>query len=551
MGSGMIKRMKKIISEIIMWLKNDWPIYKIRWKMEKGLRKKASILFVKFLGIMLLCTLLSRSIYAHELAQVKVERMQGRNLNHTVKVEGSIVKKTESAIPLLTGIRIKEVYVQKGERIEEDTPLLQVDLEDLNDQIEIQKIDIEKIRLKINELQYNQKIEKEKKEAEIARAQEDAALSITSATEQVNKTQEEMQKALDSQSALVEQEIYAIQTVDNDSQWKEYGTTIERLKRELDLLKEKRDSQSVSENVLDNVENEVELKKVELEAVKRNRDDYRNSALRKAREEWKKKKEEADENVKSKSQEYNNSLQAKKADSLKAARALEDANANIQMDSSIQVNQLDEKVKQKTLQKYLALQKDNGIVESGFKGFITEINAVSGSIISESTNIVAANLDDNLCFKAEINREQKKYVEIGSHVTIQIDGSKTRYDELTVEHIDESESADKYDIMVSIPSDHVSIGTTGTLEIEEQSNYFDTCVAIDALHKDNQQYYIYIIKNSNTVLGEECSVERRDVTVFDKNNKYVAIDAVITEEEEVITDSNKDIGEGDIVRIVE
>ncbi len=538
-------------SKIKTWLKNDWPVYKIKWKKEKGLRKKATVLFLKFLGIMLLCTLISRSIYAHELAQVEVIKMQGRNLDHALKAEGSIVKKTEVAIPLLTGIRIKEVYVQKGERIEKDTPLLQIDMDDLEEQIQIQKIEIEKIRLKINELQYNQKIEEEKKATDIARAQEDAAISGTNAMKQVNEAKEEMEKAMDTQTALGAQEIYAVQTVDNDSQWKDYTTTIERLKRELDLLKEKRDSETVSENEVGNVENEVELKKVELEAVKKNRDDYRSSALGKAREEWKKKKEEADDNAKTKTQEYANSLQAQEADRLKAVRALEDAHAKAQMDSSMQINQLDEKVKQKSLQKYLALQKDNGVIKSNFKGIITQINAVSGTTISEATNLIAANLDESLCFKAEINKEQRKYVEIGSHVMLQIDGSKRRYEGLLVEQIEESESIDKYNVLVSIPSDHVSIGKTGTLEIMQQSDYFDTCVPMDALHMENQQYYIYVIKNRNTVLGYECSVERRNVTVFDKNDKYVAIDSVITEEDQVITDSSKDIGEGDIVRIAE
>ncbi len=538
-------------SKIKTWLKNDWPVYKIKWKKEKGLRKKATVLFLKFLGIMLLCTLISRSIYAHELAQVEVIKMQGRNLDHALKAEGSIVKKTEVAIPLLTGIRIKEVYVQKGERIEKDTPLLQIDMDDLEEQIQIQKIEIEKIRLKINELQYNKKIEEEKKATDIARAQEDAAISGTNAMKQVNEAKEEMEKAMDTQTALEAQEIYAVQTVDNDSQWKDYTTTIERLKRELDLLKEKRDSETVSENEVGNVENEVELKKVELEAVKKNRDDYRSSALGKAREEWKKKKEEADDNAKTKTQEYANSLQAQEADRLKAVRALEDAHAKAQMDSSMQINQLDEKVKQKSLQKYLALQKDNGVIKSNFKGIITQINAVSGTTISEATNLIAANLDESLCFKAEINKEQRKYVEIGSHVMLQIDGSKRRYEGLLVEQIEESESIDKYNVLVSIPSDHVSIGKTGTLEIMQQSDYFDTCVPMDALHMENQQYYIYVIKNRNTVLGYECSVERRNVTVFDKNDKYVAIDSVITEEDQVITDSSKDIGEGDIVRIAE
>lgn len=543
--------MRRVKWKIRKWINDDWPVYKMKWIKEKGLRKRAAVILVKFLSVMLLCTLISRSIYAHELAQVTVECMQGRNLDHTVKAEGSAAKKSETAIPLLTGIRIKEVYVQKGERIEEDTPLLQVDMEDLKSQIEMQKMEIEKIQLKIKELQYNQQIAEEKKAAEIARAQEDAAISSANAAEQVNKAQADMEEALVSQSALSAQETYAVQTVDNDSQWKDYCTTVERLKKELELLKEKRDSQSVSENEVNNVENEIGLKKVELEAAKKNRDDYRNSALSKAREEWKTKKEEADKNAEAKTQDYNNSTQTQKTDSLKAARALEDANAKMQMDSSMQVNQIDEKVKQQALQKYLVLLQDDGIVTSGFKGIITEINAVSGAAINEATNIVAANLEETLCFKADINKEQRKYVEIGSHVTVRLDGIKTLYEGLAVERIDEGDSNGKYNVQVSIPSENVSIGKTGILEIEEQSDHYDTTVPVDALHMENQQYYIYVLKNRDTILGEELSVERRDVTVFDKNDKYAAIDAVITEEEQVITDSNKDIREGDIVRIAE
>ena len=67
---------------------------------------------------------------------------------------------------------------------------------------------------------------------------------------------------------------------------------------------------------------------------------------------------------------------------------------------------------------------------------------------------------------------------------------------------------------------------------------------------DGDNYYILVVTEKETVLGEELIAKKVDVKVEKRDSEYAAIsDGIIGRNEKIITDSNKIVEDGDRVRL--
>lgn len=135
--------------------------------------KKAAVGFVVFLGLMLICTVVSKSIYAYQLPMVSTCSPESKYVEHTVKADGIVVAGGEKPVTYLSGLRIASMPVHVGDRVEEGDVLFSIDLDDLEKLIEEKQNEISKVSLQINTILENQAIAQQKKELELARARED------------------------------------------------------------------------------------------------------------------------------------------------------------------------------------------------------------------------------------------------------------------------------------------------------------------------------------------------------------------------------------------
>ena len=100
--------------------------------MELLRRQKNKIrAFGLFLAFMLLCTLISRSVYASGLPQVSTKTPEASALSHEVEAQGIVEAGRETAVTALSGLRCETVLVHTGDHVDTETALFQVDLEDL------------------------------------------------------------------------------------------------------------------------------------------------------------------------------------------------------------------------------------------------------------------------------------------------------------------------------------------------------------------------------------------------------------------------------------
>lgn len=143
-------------------------------KMVGEKRKKRIIAgFFIFLGMMWLCTVISKSIYASKLPVVMVEGIEQKYVEHIVEVEGIVVAGDKNPVTALSGLRIEQLFVQVGDRVEEGDVLFTIDMEDLNAMIEEKQAAISKIQVQVDAILANEELARQRKALEEERARED------------------------------------------------------------------------------------------------------------------------------------------------------------------------------------------------------------------------------------------------------------------------------------------------------------------------------------------------------------------------------------------
>lgn len=135
--------------------------------------KKVIAGFAVFLGFMVICTLISKSVYAYRLPVVSTCEPESKYIEHKVQAEGIVTAGGEKTVTALPGLRIDSVLVQVGEKVEEGDALFQVDLADIKKLMEEKQNEISKLSFQISAILENQATSQQRKELELARARED------------------------------------------------------------------------------------------------------------------------------------------------------------------------------------------------------------------------------------------------------------------------------------------------------------------------------------------------------------------------------------------
>jgi len=153
-------------------LERIWD-FKIQEKEYISMRERALRVLAGFLIIMFLFTILSRAANAMTIPRVQVESAAKKTIEHTVEQEGKIEADGEQAVTTAGGLKIKSVQASNGMQVEEGTPLLELDMEDIAEKIKELETELGKYELSISDAKYNKGLQESDRSTGIKRAQED------------------------------------------------------------------------------------------------------------------------------------------------------------------------------------------------------------------------------------------------------------------------------------------------------------------------------------------------------------------------------------------
>lgn len=486
----------------------------------KSVRKRALKYFCIFLLFMLLCTVISRGIYAYQMPRVEIGQAAQKNISHTISAIGNVEAQRETAVVIKEGIRIREICVKTGEEVEKGTVLFRLDTTDLKDLIEglNKKINIEKEKITV--LKANSHTQEQTMKNTWQRAKEDLLHTTQVQNGNVSNAQKAYNDAVKKLSSYPSWENYLSETKEKDSQYQLLKNTAEKKT----ASKEEKDAFTMYEDAL----------------------------KLSAKDAWEEGKKALKEDVSVKQSNLSSIKEDKKAAILEAERNMEDAKMNTPVDKSGIMEEEDVLLQmEKEMEDYQEILENKGRIVSSINGYVSNICMAAGDRTTDSAAMLLADGSKGWSFKAVLTEAQTEYIKVGDTVTLNFQNGKVKDENCQVKAINKTEE-ETYEAMVKVAETEVSLGETGILEVTNQTEPYSCCIPLSALYSDNQKDYILLIRETNTIMGTELSVVKKEVTIQDKNESEAALeDSSLGEEDRFVVYASKAVAPGDKVRLLE
>lgn len=338
--------------------------------MEKR-RKKIVAGLAVFMVLMWLCTLISKSIYASKLPMVSTTRTDSKYIEHIVEAEGIVEAGAKLPVTILSGLRVEELAVQTGDKIEEGDLLLTVDLEDMKLIMDEQELAAQKVQLQIDAIVHNKELAQSQKALEEARAREDYDALARYQDTLVGRAAEGVAQA---EEAL--EELQA-ENREHENDWQgEDGEA--KTEEELEAEWKAR-------------EQEEERLKQELQAA----------AYAEADAKWNR-----DNTIKD------------------AGRKVEDILQEDNADATLSVYRTELAAVQDKIDAYKKILDQEGKITAPIGGMVTDIYVQTGGRVPDTASFLLADDEVPCQFRTSLSKEQKSYVNLGDDVKLQLDGRK-------------------------------------------------------------------------------------------------------------------------------
>ena len=458
-------------------------------------RKRIVAGLAVFMAFMWFCTLVSKSIYASKLPMVSTTRTDSKYIEHIVEAEGIVEAGAKLPVTVLSGLRVKELAVQTGDKVEEGDLLFVVDLEDMKQIMGEQELAASKVQLQIDAIVHNKELAQSRKALEEARAREDYDALARYQDTLVGRAAEGVAQA---EEAL--EELQA-ENREHENDW------------------QKEDGESGTE-----AEMEAEQQAREQEE-ERLRQELQAAAYAEADAKWNR-----DNSIKD------------------AGRRVEDVLQEDNADATLAVYRSELAAVREKIAAYQAILEQEGKITSPFGGMVTDVYVQTGGRVPDTASFLLADAEVACQFRVTLTKEQKSYVNLGDDVKLELDGRKKI--DAKVDYIEENENMPgSYTAVLHLPGETGTPGLSGKMICSKAGDKYPYCVSLLALHMENERNYVYVVNEREGILGTEYYVEEITVSVVDKNDKLAAIEGAVTEESRIIDSSTKEIKKGDVVRL--
>lgn len=461
-------------------------------------RKKIGMGFAVFLIFMWLCTLISKSIYASRLPIVTTCGIDSKYIEHVVETEGIVEAGAKLPVTVLGGLRVAEISVQTGDRVEEGDLLFTVDLEDMKEIMAQQELAGRKTQLQIDAIVHNRELAQEQKALDEARAREDYDTLARYQDTLVGRAAENVVQA---EEALDELQA-------------------ENRAHEGDWQKENGEAKTEEEM-------EAEWKARE-EEEERLRQELQAAAYAEADAKWNR-----DNIMKD------------------AGRKVEDTVSEEDVDAALDVYRAEAADIQEKLSAYQEILNGEGRITAPLSGMITDVYVQAGGRVPDTASFLMADDEVPCQVRVPLTKEDKNYVNLNDEVKIKLGGRNEL--NASVDYLMENENAPgSFTAIVRLPEETGTPGQSGTFICTKTGERQPSCIPLSALRENpGGGSFVYVVSEREGILGMEYYVEEINVSVVDKNDKFAAVEGAITAESRIIRSADKEIKKGDVVRLAE
>lgn len=473
---------------------------------------------------MLLCTIVSRGVYAWQMPRVSAGNAKSGTLGHEIEKEGVLKAVSEKAVVIEEGMRIQEVCTAEGEVVKKGSALFRLDLDKLQEDRRHLSDELTVERQKLADLEKAQERQERQIQTAKKRAGQDVKNTVVEQKQAVEKAKKAYKNACQELASYPGFETY-LQGEKNRST--EYRTL------EAAAGKEKAPKEDVDAFTIFSGTFEEQVLK-----------------------EWKEGREVLEKAVREKKSlldsARNKVTKSKKEAKEKAAREIEDLE-NAKEDGTGGIYEQENLIREKEeqLEKLEQYAGDDGLIRSEGKGVVQKIHIQEGDETTEGAALTLAVKKGGWYFQTELSRQEREYVSAGDTVSLEFQMGKINISDAVIDRI-RQKSNGNFEATVLVKDEKLSLGESGTMKVKADSGTKDCLVPLSALYAGGNEYYVLILEEKETFLGKEYSVSKRNVVVGEKNEQYAALENVpVGEKEQIVVLCDREVQPGDKVRMLE
>lgn len=161
---------------------------------------RASRMALRFFAGMLLLTLVARGTAGSAMARVTVTRASQGNIEQSVQLSAALMAEEGESIDLPVGVIVKKLLVGSGQSVKAGDALVKWDLAELNEQLEVCKVQRQQQKAQLAQLS----VQQDPDATGVTEAQKNLTQTIEDGTRSIQRAQAELDSAL-TQSAQAQQ----------------------------------------------------------------------------------------------------------------------------------------------------------------------------------------------------------------------------------------------------------------------------------------------------------------------------------------------------------
>lgn len=189
-------------------------------------------------------------------------------------------------------------------------------------------------------------------------------------------------------------------------------------------------------------------------------------------------------------------------------------------------------------------------------GIITSVGVNKGMYVSSMQNTILygiAKKSEEWTVTVFVTEEQLAYVDEESVANVQVTDLNKNFNgnvRSVVSYADQNKTGYQAEIMITSDNPEIA-GKKAKVTIKKESGQYDTIISVAALRKDSLGYYVLVLKEEDSILGNGYAAYRMSVELLNSDEEYCAVkglpadETVITASTSVISGGSRVYYEGD------
>ncbi len=190
----------------------------------------------------------------------------------------------------------------------------------------------------------------------------------------------------------------------------------------------------------------------------------------------------------------------------------------------------------------------------------TVVSPVSGSVLTNtasvgttvSTNGPVATVNDltgGLSLIVSLSEDDAGEMAAGETATVTV--GSVQYTCPIISIAASTAKEGMFDVRFLLPGDAGAVGMSASMRYRKRTQNYDVLIPLSALRSDSEGDFVFIVEQQQSSLGAKMVVRRVDIDVLDRDSSRAALQGGISQRDQIVERSDRNISDGDRVRVSE